>query len=158
MKKFLKYTFYVLLVVFIAIQLVPAKRPAVSSSNPNDFLLAETVPLEVANILRSACYDCHSNETKYPWYTNIAPVKWMMYDHINEGRDELNFSEWTTFSPKRKARKMEEVAEEVEEGHMPEKSYTWMHKEARLSDEQKEVLVNWAKEMHTRLKAVVPAE
>ncbi len=98
---------------------------------------------EIKTILKASCYDCHSNESAYPWYTNIAPFSWLVKNHINEGRQHLNFSEWGTYSIEKSDHKLEECIDEVEEGEMPLSSYTLMHKEAELSKEQKEALMHW---------------
>ena len=106
--------------------------------------LAETKPTaSVQATLQSACYDCHSNQTRYPWYNNIAPVSYWLADHVEEGTEHLNFSEWSSYSVKRKDHKLEEVAEEVEKGEMPLNEYTWSHAEAKLSDQQIKELIQW---------------
>ena len=108
-------------------------------------IIAVTQPTaEVAKILKRACYDCHSYESTYPWYSNIAPVSWWLKDQINEAREELNFSEWGSFTAKRQDHKLEEIAEEVEEGKMPLESYLDMHDEAILTDEERELIEHWA--------------
>lgn len=136
----------VLIAVFLFIQLFPGEKPETVFDNPGDIHSEVLINPEVSQILKTACYDCHSNESKFPWYSNVAPFSWLVAHDINEGRDELNFSEWTTYKVKRKKHKLEEIAEEVEEGEMPMKIYTWLHSEADLSDAQKESLVSWAKE------------
>ena len=98
---------------------------------------------EITNTLKIACYDCHSNQSAYPWYTNIAPVSWWVKNHINEGSHHLNFSEWGTYSEKRKKHKLEECIEMVEEGEMPIDSYLWTHSDAKLTKEEKEALISW---------------
>lgn len=134
-------------VVIIGLQFFRGEEPEVKMDNPNDMLVAQQVSGEISGIMKSACYDCHSNETSYPWYTYITPLSWWIFDHIEEGREELNFSEWTVMEKRRKIRKLKEIGEEVEEGEMPLKSYTLIHGESRLSDEQKQVLIEWAEEM-----------
>lgn len=112
----------------------------------NDFLYAVAAPDDVAQIIKTSCYDCHSNTTKYPWYSNVAPISWWLKDHIDEGREELNFSEWETFEQKRKLKKLKECVEELEEKKMPLDDYLITHSEAELTDQQREMLVNWFKE------------
>lgn len=114
----------------------------------NDFIQMVQPEENIQAILRTSCYDCHSNETNYPWYTNIAPVSWWVKDHINDGRKHLNFSEWGTYKEKRQNHKLEECYEEVEEGEMPMESYLIMHGEAKLSADQKNELVHWFKEKY----------
>lgn len=111
----------------------------------NDFLTVTNPPENIQLMLKNACYDCHSNQSKYPWYTNIAPISWWVKDHINEGREELNFSEWGTFKEKRQKHKLKETIEVLEEGEMPLESYLIIHDEAKLTTEQKNELVTWFK-------------
>ena len=84
--------------VLVLIQLYPVQRPEVDSDNPGDLMKNVDVPSNISTILKSTCYDCHSNETIYPWYSNIAPVKWLVYYDINNAREELNFSEWNSLT------------------------------------------------------------
>ena len=123
-----------------------------------DFLYLHKPPAEIGNIIRAACYDCHSHETTYPWYTSIAPVSWWIKNHINEGREELNFSTWSDYEPGRAAHKMEEAAEEVEESHMPLPSYLWIHGEARLSEGERKSLATWFREIQREIEADMPPE
>ncbi len=145
MKKWIKRIAYFLLLGLIIIQFFPGEKPAVSTDNPGDIHNEVLVNPEVSGILKAACYDCHSNETKYPWYASVAPVSWLVIHDTNEGRDELNFSEWATYSAKRKHHKLEEVIEMVEEGEMPLAVYNITHPEGRLTDAQIEALISWAK-------------
>ncbi len=114
---------------------VDLRKDFIAITQPND--------TEVGSLLKTACYDCHSSQPSYPWYTNIAPVSWWIKHHINEGQHELNFSEWGSYSEKRKQHKLEECIELIEEGEMPMASYTWMHKEAKLTDAQRLKLVEF---------------
>lgn len=111
---------------------------------------AETQPsTEVKQILKTACYDCHSANTEYPWYNNIAPVSYWLANHIEDGKRHLNFSDWANYDNKKKDHKLEEVIEEVNEGKMPLNEYTWTHADADLSSEQINALVTWAKTART---------
>ncbi len=132
-----------LLVMFIVIQAFRIDKNNPSSDPANDFIVATQASSEIATILKDACYDCHSNNAIYPWYTNVAPFSWWIKHHVNEGRDELNFSEWKTYSSRRMDKKMKEAVEMVEEDEMPMYSYTIMHKNATLTKEQKLLLVNF---------------
>lgn len=134
---------------FIAL-LVIIQFIRIDKTNPevvmeNDFIVQTNPPEHIQTILKTSCYDCHSNESTYPWYTNVAPISWWVKKHINEAREELNFSEWGTFSTKRQKHKLEEGAEMVEEGEMPLPSYIIAHSEAKLTTEQKNELVAWFK-------------
>lgn len=102
------------------------------------------VPANVDAILKRACYDCHSNQTRWPWYSNVAPVSWWLVDHVNHGRSHLNFSEWDQYDAKKAAHHLEEICEEVEAGAMPLPSYLPMHPQARLSAEEVRALCDWA--------------
>ena len=134
-----------IVIVFAILQFFRIDYTQPESMIENDFIAITNPPESVANTLRTSCYDCHSNQTTYPWYSQIAPVSWWVGDHIHEGREELNFSEWGTFSEKRKAKKLHEIEEEVEEGEMPLESYLIMHSESKLSEEQREELEAWIK-------------
>lgn len=134
---------FFLIIVLVVIQFVPVKLNQSDIADQGDFILNENPPKELAVIIKSSCYDCHSNYTRYPWYNNIAPVSWWLKSHIDEGKDELNFSEWTSYSEKRKKHKLKEFVEMIEEREMPLNSYLWTHSDAELSDEQIVQLKDW---------------
>lgn len=129
--------------VFIIIQFFPIDKTNPTTNEGMDFLKIKNTPEPIAKLIRNSCYDCHSNETKYPFYSNIQPVAWLLKNHIDEGRKELNFSTFATYEPKRQAHKLEEAAEYVEQKNMPLESYTLGHSDAKLSDEQRRQLVNY---------------
>jgi len=140
MKK--KILIAVLAIVLIAQFIQPGKE--VPELTPEqDFLTMTNAPEEFATLIRTACYDCHSYETKYPWYSKISPVSWWLWDHIQEGREELNFSIWGSYSQKRKNHKLEECAEALVDGWMPLSSYTFIHRNADLTPEQRDRLALW---------------
>ncbi len=116
------------------------------------------VPAEVQGILQTSCYDCHSNDTEYPWYAEVQPVGWWLNHHINEGKAELNFDEFATYSLRRQYKKLEEINEEVKEGEMPLKSYTLIHKNARLSEAQKLTIAGWVAASMDIMKSRYPAD
>jgi hypothetical protein len=148
----LKKVLLVLLVAFIVIQFIrPAKNQAAGVS-ANDISKHVEVPANVAKILERSCYDCHSNNTSYPWYSNIQPVAWWLNDHVVEGKAELNFSEFGSYKPKKQAHKMEEVAEMLEADEMPLKSYTLIHTNAVLNAEEKAAVITWAKSLEAQIK------
>jgi hypothetical protein len=133
-----------LLAVFIIIQFIrPAKNKS-SQVSANDISRHYAVPANVDAILKRSCNDCHTNNTTYPWYTNIQPVGWWMQHHVNEGKSHLNLSEFAGYAPKRQHHKLEETIEMVKEGEMPLNSYLWIHGNAKLSDNDQATLVNWA--------------
>lgn len=139
----------VLLAAFIVMQFFRIDTTNPTFEAKNDFIAMTNPPEEVTQILRAACYDCHSHETKYPWYSQVAPISWWVKHHIDEGKEHLNFSEWGTYSEKKADHKLEECAEEVEEGEMPLDSYTWVHGEAKLSIDQKETLEDFFNGLRT---------
>jgi hypothetical protein len=129
--------------LLIVMQVFRIDKTTQAVDNTKDFIALTSANAEVANTLKTACYDCHSNQPVYPWYTNIAPVSWWIKHHINEGSHHLNFSEWGTYSEKRRNHKLEECIEMVEEDEMPMSSYTIMHGNAKLTDSQKLQLVEF---------------
>ncbi|RMG31750.1 MAG: cytochrome C [Bacteroidetes bacterium] len=145
LKKYLKWTGIALLVALVVIQFFGIDKTNPPADPEQAFDRIEQPPEEVFTLIKHACYDCHSNHTTYPWYTSVQPLGWWIAGHIDHAREELNFSEWGTYSSKKKQHKMEEAAEEVAEKHMPLKSYTWMHPKARLSEEERQMLVDWFK-------------
>jgi hypothetical protein len=158
LKKILKRTFQVLLLAFIVIQFFrPAKNKAEGLSN-NDISKIYPVPQNVDTILKTSCYDCHSNNTVYPWYAEVQPVAWWLADHIKEGKKEINFSEFASYRIGRQYRKLDEVNKQVKEDEMPLESYLWIHKYAKLSLEQKLTLATWATAIRDTIKANYPAD
>ena len=131
------------LLILIQFILVDKTNPPVDVNN--DFITVTKARAEIAAVLKNACYDCHSNETKYPWYFNVAPVSWWAKDHVNDGRKHLNYSIWNSYNKERQNHKLEEMYSEVEEDEMPLSSYTIMHGDAKLTDEQKAALTEWLK-------------
>ena len=144
--KYLKKIGIGLILVMILIQFFPGEQPGTIEENPGDIHNEIKIEAGISNLLKTACYDCHSNETVYPWYSGIAPVSWLVNHDVEEGRDELNFSEWANYSLRRKNHKLEEVIELVEEGEMPIPIYTITHSDAKLSQEEIKLLVKWAKD------------
>lgn len=151
MKRTLQIIALLLFVGFIVMQFYRSDitNPPV---NPSETLEASTeVPENVRGILRRSCYDCHSNETAFPWYSRIQPSAWFLAGHIEDGRRELNFSVWNTYETRRKRRKLDEICEQVEDRLMPLPSYLWIHWNAALSDEEIKVLCDWARAESERL-------
>lgn len=148
-----------LLAVFIIIQFFQPEKNN-SDVQTNHMSGKYVISGEVQTILKNACNDCHSNKTEYPWYASIQPVGWWLADHVDEGKSHLNFSEFTSRKIAYQNHKFEEMIEEVDEGKMPLPSYTnfGLHPEANLTAEQRQVLVDWAKEQMAMLKATYPAD
>ena len=134
----LKKLILVVLAVFFLIQFIPADLPAVIEVNDKDIITNNSLPDDISILIRETCYDCHSNETVYPWYSYVAPVSFLVSQDIRMGREHLNFSEWESLSKLDKAEALDDLVEEVEEGEMPLKKYVFLHPRARLSDEDRE--------------------
>ncbi|MFC5409698.1 heme-binding domain-containing protein [Larkinella bovis] len=140
-----------LLIVLVGIQFIrPARNEGVADT-PQDVTHFVNVPPTVMTTLKTACYDCHSDKTAYPWYTHINPIGLWLGNHVKEGKAELNFSNFAQYDRKRMDHKLEEVAEEIEENHMPLSSYLIMHEEANLSDAQKQEIIEWVKTERAKL-------
>lgn len=150
----------ILLVAFVIIQFFPIDKTNPAVNKGMDFLTVKNTPEPMATQIRNSCYDCHSNETVYPWYSNIQPVGWFLKNHIEDGRKHLNFSVYSTYEPKRQAHKMDEAAELTENGEMPLESYLLIHENAKLSDEMKKQMVAYFKKIgeDTRVSNNLPAE
>lgn len=136
--------------IFICLQFFqPTKNE--SGDEKNSITTKYEVPDKIKSILAISCDDCHSNKTKYPWYTVLQPGGWWMQQHVNEGKKHLNFSEFATYTDKKAAHKMEEVAEMLDNDEMPLASYLWIHKDAKLSIDDKQLLREWALGLHEEI-------
>jgi hypothetical protein len=129
-------------IIFLLMQLFPVDRSIPENTDPKkDFFALVQAEPEMMERIKASCYDCHSHESTYPWYAYVAPFSWIIQDHVNEGREHLNFSLWADYSQKEQMHKLEEAVEEVEKGEMPLKGYLTYHKEARFDlDERQELL------------------
>lgn len=157
MKKYVNKILSGLLGIPIIIQFIQPERNE-SGTAPGDIAGKYAVPDEVMEVLKPACYDCHSNQTRYPWYASIQPVAWWLAGHVNDGKRHLNFHEFTTRKIAVQNHKLEEIIEMVKEKEMPLGSYTWTHADARLSDAQRDLITNWAQSAMDGLKAQYPAD
>lgn len=158
LKKILRRTFQVLLLAFIVIQFFrPAKNRAEGISS-NDITKLYSVPADVQGILKTSCYDCHSNNTEYPWYNNIQPVAWWLDNHIKDGKKGLNFSEFKSYPIRRQYKRLADINELVKKDEMPLDSYLWIHKNAKLNDQQKLTLANWVTAVRDTIKANYPPD
>src|SRR5688572_25570485 len=153
-----KKIFIFLLVILVVIQFIhPAKNKG-SEVQKNFLGTVFPVPVNIKTILGKACNDCHSNNTDYPWYSNIQPVHWWMNNHIQEGKSHLNFDEYSHKSLRFQYHKMEEIAEMVKEGEMPLESYTWIHEDAKLTEAEKKELIDWADGIRATMEAKYPKD
>ena len=130
-------------IIFIAIQFIQPAHNKSGQVLPTDFAKFYTVPVNVQSILQNACYDCHSNNTNYPWYSNIQPMAWIMARHISNGKEKLNFSRFGSNTTRKQISKLKEISNQIKDGEMPITSYKLMHKSARLSQDEKALLMNW---------------
>lgn len=133
------------LAVFALIQFKVIDKSPIEINPESDFLMIEQAPKEVVELIQTSCYDCHSNLTTYPWYSNIAPVSWWLKGHIDKGRGKLNFSEWDSYSIEESDTLKVKSADMIEKKWMPILTYKIIHKESRLSDEQRALLIGWLK-------------
>lgn len=131
-------------VILLIIQFVRPEKNIATSPSVDNIATHYATPANVQKILERSCNDCHSNNTKYPWYASIQPIGWWLADHVKEGKSELNFDAFMTYNPKKARHKMEEVNEMVKEGEMPLSSYTIVHRDAKLTQEEKLVIADWA--------------
>ena len=149
--KVLKIIVLVVLLGFVGIQFVPTD-PNLSDVVPDtDFMSVNQVAKDIEHDLRESCYDCHSNNTQYPWYNKVQPIAWFLEEHIKEGKEELNFNEWGDYSDRRKRSKLKSIASQIEDDKMPLSSYTLIHKDAKLSVEEKERILTLVNDLMEEL-------
>ena len=141
--KSLKRIGIAILVVLVGIQFFPIRTNQSTEVPTTDFVVSYQVPENIENILHTSCYNCHSNNTNYPWYSYVQPVGWFLESHINKGKKELNFSEFGSYTVRKQKSKLKSIVNQVEKGEMPLSSYTLIHRDARLSQDQKKALVNY---------------
>ena len=149
--KVVKIIAVVLLVAFVGIQFIPTTRNQSNMVPETDFMLVNNVPENIQNKLQVSCYDCHSNNTQYPWYNKVQPVAWFLEDHIKEGKAELNFNEWDSLSTRRKTSKLRSIIKQIENGEMPLDSYTFIHRDAKFSEAEAEEIINWVTQLKNSL-------
>lgn len=136
-----------LFAVFILLQFLQPALPEVTLDNPKDLLVNNPeIPADVAALLKNSCYDCHSNTTSYPWYSHLSPVSILVVRDINVGRDELNFSNWENLKKIEKASALDDIYGIVEADEMPMPIYTLIHQDAKLSEEEKQLLLTWTED------------
>ena len=133
-----------LLLVFIVMQFIRPPQNKTNEVQEADLIKQFSIPANVAGILKTSCYDCHSNNTRYPWYVNIQPAAWYLAHHVKEGKAKLNINEFASYSRRRQLSKLKSIAGSIKDGTMPLPSYTLMHGDAKLSNKEKKILINWA--------------
>ena len=142
-----------LVVIVAGLQLFRPERTNPPVNPAQAVQAAAVVPPEIDAILRRSCYDCHSSETRWPWYSAVAPMAFGVVEHVTEGRAELNFSEWGAYAPKKRTGLLEKMCEEVREGKMPLKQYLWLHRAATLSEADWKSVCDWSADEADRLAA-----
>ena len=158
MKKVFKTIGWLLLIALVVIQFFRPKKNINPGDQPNAISKKFAVSADVQTILDKACMDCHSNNTRYPWYNNIQPVAWWLDDHVRDGIKELNFDDYTNKRPRFQYRRMEQTIDLVKKDEMPLPSYTWTHKDAILTQEEKVKLTSWAQSVITTLESQYPID
>jgi len=142
-----------LLALLVIIQFIRPEKNINTAVTALDMNVMYPIPDSVAQVLQKACYDCHSDNTRYPWYNNIQPVAWWLNNHITDGKKELNFSEYGKRTLPKQAKKLKKIAKEIQEGDMPLSSYTLIHKDAVLTDAEKKMLIDWATGLSQQISA-----
>lgn len=150
----------ILLALFVLLLIAQSVRPTKNNSGniQKDITTLYPMPEEVKVIVNKACADCHSNNTQYPFYASIQPIAYWIEDHVKDGKRHFNFNEFSDYSIAKQNHKLEEVVEQIKEGEMPFYSYTLLHKEARLTDDEKAILTHWCQNIMDSLKANYPAD
>lgn len=151
MVKILKILLIILVIALIVVQFVPNKMPGNTVAGNDDLIKSGVLPENISIILRTSCYDCHSNQTSFPWYSKVAPASWLLAMDIREGRENLNFSEWGSLSKRKQIKHLRKIREEVSSGDMPLKKYLIIHKHAKLNAEQKRALVMWTEDVTKKI-------
>ena len=146
------------MIIFIDIQFIRPEKNTSAGISANDISTKYTVPDSIQAILKVACYDCHSNKTRYPWYNQIQPVAWWLNNHIVDGKRGLNFSTFTAYRIKKQFHRLDDIDELVKKNEMPLSSYTLIHTDAKLTDRQKQALYNWTETLRDTIKAHYPAD
>ena len=157
-KRVLTKIIIALLIIFVLIQFFRPKKNLSEGTNVNDISTKYPVPDSVQAILKVACYDCHSNNTRYPWYAEIQPVAWWLNNHIVDGKRGLNFSIFTSYRIKKQFHRLDDINELVKKNEMPLSSYTLIHTDAKLSEQKKLLLANWTEALKDSIKAHYPTD
>jgi len=146
MKKSLKISLAIVIVILIVIQFIPSNRPENISGRFQENIQIQNAGNEVMTILKTSCFDCHSNQTVYRWYAYVAPVSWLIAHDVSKGREALNFSDWNSYDKRKLVRKLGDIKEQITKKEMPLSIYTLMHPDAKLNQAQMLLLTGWADE------------
>lgn len=158
MRKIIRYILIILLIALIVIQFIRPQKNAGQEIAQNQMSAKHNVPENVQQILKVSCYDCHSNNTYYPWYFQIQPAAWFLSNHVADGKRHLNFSEFATYSLSKQYKKLDEIGKEIKSGGMPMTSYTLIHRDAALSAEQKQTIENWMANTRAAMEKTYPVD
>nr|WP_294921720.1 heme-binding domain-containing protein [uncultured Flavobacterium sp.] len=155
MKRFIRKILFIGLIIFLLMQLYqPARNSDYGQVLPIHISRFYPIPKNVQTILQTSCYDCHSNNTQYPWYSYIQPARTFMEGHITKGKENLNFSQWGSYSKRKQENKLDRIAKQIKANEMPLASYTLIHKNAVLNTVQKEQLLNWIEKVSDSLAQI----
>ncbi len=149
--KIIKKISILVLIIFIGIQFFPTNRNQSDEVLTSDFIINYNVPKDISAKLKTSCYDCHSNNTVYPWYNKIQPIAWFLENHINEAKEGLNFSEFGAYSKRRQKSKLKSIISQIRDNEMPLESYTLIHNDAKLSEKDKKRIIKWIDDLRDRL-------
>lgn len=147
----LRIVVLVCLIVIVGIQFVPTEHNLSESVPETDFMLVNEVPDAIQAKLKVSCYDCHSNNTSYPWYSRVQPVSWFLEGHIEEGKSDLNFNEWEDYSTRKRYSKLRSIISQIEDDEMPLESYSLIHSDAKLSGKEKAEIISYMNQLKERL-------
>jgi hypothetical protein len=148
----------VLLIILIAIQFIKPQKNIHPGEQPGDISTLYAVPEDVDTILAIACKDCHSNNTRYPWYNNFQPVAWFLANHVKDGTRSFNLNQFATYPVARQYDKIEEIKKQIDNGDMPLSSYTIIHRDARLTDGEKNTIITWSENIRKDMEAKYPKD
>lgn len=151
-KKIIKIIVIVIVIIIVGIQFIRPERFTTAEVTENHITKKLNMPDSVLTILKRSCFDCHSNHTEWPWYSGIAPMSWLVANDVKEGRSKMNFSEWGKISPTKQAVRLESICEQIREDEMPLPNYLIIHRDAVLSERDKEILCNWAEKEKDKLE------
>tara|TARA_R110001583_G_scaffold54108_2_gene166160 strand:- start:1489 stop:1941 length:453 start_codon:yes stop_codon:yes gene_type:complete len=149
--KALKKIILFLFIAFVGIQFIPTTRNESTEILETDFTQSFEVPQNIQGLLKTSCYDCHSNNTSYPWYNKFQPVSWMLQNHVNNGKKELNFSEFGAYSNRKQKSKFKSIISQIKDDEMPLFSYTLIHGDAKLSESDKKLITNFITKLRDSL-------
>jgi len=149
--KFVKIILMIVLVVFVGIQFIPTKRNQSENTSVSDFMIVYNVPKQIEDKIKVSCYDCHSNNTQYPWYNKVQHLAWLLENHIKEGKADLNFSDYGDYSKRRQKNKLKSIISQIRNDEMPIWSYTIIHNDAKISASDKEIIMEWFQQLKDSL-------